>query len=84
MLASLGSVMSYLSITYPGGPEARARDIVTYHGERSIVELVIVDQLIAEWGVEESGLMLQNASFGRVFVPASSFDEDFAYVSRGE
>ena len=62
---------------------ARAGDIVTYHGERSTVEVVIVDELLTEWGVDEPGLMLQNASFGRVFVSAFDFDEDFAYVSRG-
>jgi hypothetical protein len=47
-------------------------------------EVVIVDDLLPEWGVEEPGLMLRNATFGRVFIPASGFDEDLAYVSRGE
>ncbi len=74
--------MPHSHISYPEGLQARAGDIVTYHGERSTVEVVIVDQLITEWGVEEPGLMLRNASFGRVFVPESGFDEDFAYVSR--
>jgi hypothetical protein len=75
--------MPHSPLAYPSGPEARAGDVVTYHGERSTVELVVVDELVAEWGVEESGVLLQNASFGRVFIPASGFDEDFVYVSRG-
>lgn len=75
--------MPHSHITYPEGSQAQAGDVVTYHGERSTVEVVIVDELLPEWGVDEPGLMLQNASFGRVFIPASGFDEDFAYVSRG-
>ncbi len=70
-------------IIYPIGLEANAGDVVMYHGERSFVEVVIVGELVAEWGVGEPGLMLQNISFGRVFVPASSFGEDIVYVSRG-
>jgi hypothetical protein len=75
--------MPHSSLPYPSGTQSRAGDVVTYHGERSTVELVIVDELVAEWGVEEPGVLLQNASFGRVFIPASGFDEDFTYVSRG-
>ena len=74
--------MPQTHITYPEGPQARAGDVVTYFGERSTVEVVIVDDLIAQWGVEEPGLMLQNANFGRVFVAASGLNEAFVYVSR--
>lgn len=69
---------------YPDGQEARAGDVVMYHGERSTVEVVIVGDLMAEWGVAEAGVMLQNASFGRVFVADTSADEDLAFVSRRE
>jgi hypothetical protein len=75
--------MPHSPISYPGGPLAEAGDIVTYHQERSTVEAVIVGDRVSEWGVEEPGLMLQNVSFGRVFVPVSGFDEDLSYVSRG-
>jgi hypothetical protein len=47
------------------------------------VEEVIVDELVRAFGVEEPGLMLTNETFGRVFVPASGFNEDFEFVARG-
>ena len=76
--------MPNVPIRYPGGPSAEAGDVVVYHHERSTVEVVVCGDLLAEWGVQEAGLMLQNASFGRVFVPESGFDEDLSYVCRGE
>ncbi len=68
---------------YAEGHEALAGDVVMYHGDRSTVEAVIVGSLIAEWGVAEAGIILQNASFGRVFVSDTSTDEDLVFVSRG-
>jgi hypothetical protein len=70
-------------VVYPEGLRAQVGDVVTFHGDRSRVEEVIVDEVVTAFGVEEAGVMLTNESFGRVFVPASGFDEDFAFVSRG-
>jgi hypothetical protein len=74
--------MPHSHINYPDGLQAQVGDVVAYHGERSTVEVVIIDELIAAWRVDEPGLMLRNAGFGRVFIPASGFDEDLSYVSR--
>jgi hypothetical protein len=79
------AVMSKLSINYLAGEEARVGDIVSYHLDRAVVEEVIIsEQEMRQWGVNESGLML-TTSFGRVFTGPRHVEdwEDLEFLSRG-
>ena len=76
--------MQYLPVCYPDGSEARIGDVLQLRGERSTVEDVITERNFAQWGLDRRGVMLLNASFGRIFIRSSDFeDEEVVFVSRG-
>lgn len=62
---------------YPNGVEVRIGDKVRFErgGASGTVE-AIIDANFADWSVEEPGVMLLSAPFGRVFVPVSMFVSD--------
>jgi len=75
--------MPHAPIKYPDGTAAPVGDIVRLNGELSTVETLIAGGDCAVWGVEESAVLLQNESFGRVFIGSSCFaEEDLLLVSR--
>jgi hypothetical protein len=62
---------------YPNGVEVRIGDKVRFErgGASGTVE-AIIDANFADWSVEEPGVILLSAPFGRVFIPVSMFVSD--------
>jgi hypothetical protein len=62
---------------YPNGVEVKIGDKVRFErgGASGTVE-AIIDGNFAEWSVDEPGVMLLSAPFGRVFIPVSVFASD--------
>ena len=57
---------------YATGEEALVGDRGDYLGEASLVEHVLDSETsIAEWGLNQRGIMMTNRSSGRVFEPVS-------------
>ena len=75
-------------ITYPDGTEVKVGDsVLIEHRRTSGVVTEVIDSVMAQrqWNVEEPGVMLESAPFGRVFWPVSLFSEDPpVLVSRAE
>ena len=62
---------------YPNGVEVKVGDKVRFErGAASGTVETIIDANFAEWSVDEPGLMLLAAPFGRVFIPVSMFVSD--------
>jgi hypothetical protein len=59
---------------YPNGVEVKVGDNVRFErgGATGTVESII-DTNISDWSVDEPGVMLLSAPFGRVFIPVSMF-----------
>ena len=59
---------------YPNGVEVKVGDKVRFErgGASGIVE-TIIEANFADWSVEEPGVMLLSAPFGRGFIPVSLF-----------
>lgn len=69
-------------IRYPDGTEVKKGDQVLLDGELSTVKSVIDSQgTLKEWGLDEHGLMLANASHGLVFI-ADWAPEELVFVER--
>ena len=62
---------------YSNGVEVRIGDKVRFErgGASGTVE-AIIDADFRDWSVEEPGVMLLSAPFGRVFIPVSMFVSD--------
>jgi hypothetical protein len=62
---------------YPNGVEVKIGDRVRFErgGTSGTVE-AIIESNFADWAVDEPGVMLLSAPFGRVFIPASIFVSD--------
>ena len=72
-------------MTYTDGVEIKTGDRITFDGEPSVIEDIIdSEEKMAEWGLQESGVMITNTSMGLVF---ESFDLDYwntiEFVERG-
>ena len=62
---------------YPNGVEVKIGDRVRFErGETSGTVEAIIESNFAGWSVDEPGVMLLSAPFGRVFIPASMFVSD--------
>jgi hypothetical protein len=62
---------------YPNGVEVKVGDKVRFErGEIAGTVEAIIESNFADWSVDEPGLMLLSAPFGRVFIPASMFVSD--------
>ncbi|MFL6600167.1 MAG: hypothetical protein ACJ8R9_02455 [Steroidobacteraceae bacterium] len=59
---------------YPNGTEVKVGDNVRFErgGTTGTVE-TIIDTNFSDWSVDEPGVMLLSAAFGRVFIPVSVF-----------
>jgi len=62
---------------HPNGVEVKVGDKVRFErgGASGTVE-TIIDADFAGWSVDEPGVMLLSAPFGRVFIPLSMFVSD--------
>jgi hypothetical protein len=62
---------------YPNGVKVKVGDKVRFErgGASGTVEMII-DADFADWSVDEAGVMLSSAPFGRVFIPLSKFVSD--------
>ncbi len=62
---------------YPNGVEVKVGDKVRFErrGASGTVE-AIIDADFSNWSVNEPGVMLLSAPFGRVFIPAAMFVTD--------
>jgi hypothetical protein len=62
---------------YPNGVEVRIGDKVRFErgGASGTVE-AIIEANFTDWSVEEPGVMLLSAPFGRVFIPVLMFVSD--------
>jgi hypothetical protein len=62
---------------YPNGVEVKVGDNVRFErgGATGTVE-TIIDTDFSDWSVDEPGVMLLSAPFGRVFIPVSMFVSD--------
>jgi hypothetical protein len=71
-------------MTYPDGAEMRVGDAVSFENGRAegTIEAIVERDHLAEFGVDEPGVMLKSDPFGRVFIPQSLFGPD--NVSRVE
>ena len=73
-------------MTYPDGGEVFIGDAVLIeHGKTPGRIVAVVEQeRVAEFNVEEPGLMIETAPFGLVFIPTSMFQEQgLSFKSRG-
>jgi hypothetical protein len=62
---------------YPNGVEVNVGDRVRFErGEQSGTVETIIEWNLADWSVDEPGVILLSAPFGRVFIPASMFVSD--------
>ena len=64
--------------TYSDGAVARIGDAVLIEDGRvaaTIKHLIQTPEQLAEWGVEEPGVMFESAPFGLLFVPARMLKE---------
>jgi hypothetical protein len=59
---------------YPNGVEVKVGDNVRFErgGATGTVE-TIIDTNFSDWSVDEPGVLLLSAPFGRVFIPVSMF-----------
>jgi len=59
---------------YPNGGEIKVGDKVRFErgGATGTVE-TIIEANFSDWSVDEPGVMLLSAPFGRVFIPVSMF-----------
>jgi hypothetical protein len=59
---------------YPNGVEVKVGDNVRFErgGANGLVE-AIIDTNFSDWSVDEPGVLLLSAPFGRVFIPVSMF-----------
>jgi hypothetical protein len=66
--------MKSAPMKYPNGVEVRVGDKVRFEqgGSTGTVERII-DTNFADWSVDEPGVMLLSAPFGRIFIPVSMF-----------
>jgi len=67
---------------YPNGVDVKVGDNVRFErgGATGTVETIIETHL-SDWSVDEPGVMLLSAPFGRVFIPVSMFvSEEIAPV----
>ena len=66
-------------LRYPDGSQIAVGDSVSImHGEvlGVVEEVIFTSTQQSNWNLEEPGVMLLSAPFGRVFYPASSFEEE--------
>jgi len=73
-------------MTYLDGTEVMMGDAVLIeHGKTPGMIVAVVEQdRVAEFNVEESGVMIEAAPFGLVYIPASMFgDQGLSFKSRG-
>jgi hypothetical protein len=72
---------------YADGTEIQAGDSVMIENGRTpgtVVDVVSADR-VAEFNVDEAGVMIKSAPFGLVFIPVSMLDgEGIVFVERGE
>jgi hypothetical protein len=62
---------------YPNGVEVKIGDKVRFEsGESSGTVETIIEYNFADCSVDEPGVMLLSAPFGRIFIPASTFVSD--------
>jgi len=62
---------------YPNGAEVEIGDRVRFErGENSGTIETIIESNFADWSVDEPGVMLLSAPFGRLFIPATMFASD--------
>jgi len=62
---------------YPNSEEVKIGDRVRFErDEASGTVEAIIESNFADWSVDEPGVMLLSAPFGRVFIPASLFVSD--------
>ena len=77
---------------YRSGEEIKKGDRVLYHREPGRIELVAEDpndpDPEVKWHMEEhgGGIMIANAAFGRVFIPADQIaeNEDLEFATRAD
>ncbi len=70
-------------LKYPSGDEIAIGDSVSImHGSKHgvVEEIVATVEQATEWGLAESGVTLLAAPFGRVFYPASCFEEECLFL----
>jgi hypothetical protein len=61
----------------PNGVEVKIGDKVRFEcGENSGTVERIIESNFAAWSVDEPGVMLLSAAFGRIFIPTSMFVSD--------
>jgi hypothetical protein len=72
-------------MTYLDGTEVMTGDAVLIEDETPGMIVAVVEQdRVAEFNVEESGVMIKAAAFGLVYIPASMFgDQGLSFKSRG-
>ena len=73
-------------MTYLDGTEVMAGDAVLIeHGKtHGVIVAVVETERVAEFNVEEPGVMIKAAPFGLVYIPASKFgDQGLSFKSRG-
>ena len=59
---------------YPNGVEVKVGDNVRFERGRATGTVeTIIDTKFSDWSVDEPGVMLLSAPFGRVFIPVSMF-----------
>jgi hypothetical protein len=66
--------MKSATMKYPNGVEVKVGDKARFErgGAAGTVETIIASDF-ADWSVNEPGVMLLSAPFGRVFIPESMF-----------
>jgi len=73
-------------MTYLDGIEVMAGDsVLIEHGKTpGVIVAVVETERVAEFNVEESGVMVKAEPFGLVYMPASMFgDQGLSFKSRG-
>ena len=64
-------------ITYAGGAEALPGDRVNLDSLRGVVEAVIESEAgLANWGIDEPGLMIKTDDCGLMYEPVDSITRD--------
>jgi len=70
-------------LCYLDGTEAMVGDIVTLQGERSTVETIIDKTEAKVWGMEKPEILLQNKTFGRIYIDYDDFEgQEVVFISR--
>jgi hypothetical protein len=61
-------------MTYPDGSEILIGDAVLFEkGQSSGTIVAVISEELADWNVEEPGVMIKSAPSGLVFIPTSMF-----------